>query len=139
MNQDYSQYIARAVQTASPGQLIVMLYDGFLRFTAQAAEAMGRGDYGAAGTRLTRAADIVTELRLSLDMEKGGDISTNLSSIYVYVAECLMRARVQKDPGLIEEARRHMTELRAAWAQIATQRKPQVDRSAPPVGLNVAG
>jgi flagellar protein FliS len=139
VNQDYSQYMARAVQTASPGQLVVMLYDGFLRFCAQAEEALAQGDVNTAGNRLTRAADIVNELRISLDVERGGEIAVNLSSIYVYVAECLMHARVRRDPERIREARRHMAELRAAWAQIAQQRKPEVARTAPAMGLNLVG
>ncbi len=57
------EYRRNAVLGATPGQLVVMLYDGFLRFCAQGRLAFGQGDVGASGTRFTRAQDIVTELR----------------------------------------------------------------------------
>ena len=65
------QYTAHTAQTATPGQLVVMLYDGFLRFCAQGRAAFEAGDVGTSGNRFTRAQDIVTELRVTLDMTQG--------------------------------------------------------------------
>ncbi len=131
------QYTNHAAQTATPGRLVVMLFDGFLRFAAQASAAYERGDVGEGGLRLTRAQDIVTELRVSLDMTQG-EIAANLAGIYDYVGERLTAARMGPDTSAIAEAIAHMRELREAWAAIAaTPRPAPVGR--PVVGVNLAG
>jgi flagellar protein FliS len=132
------QYTNHTAQTATPGQLVVMLYDGFLRFSAQARAAFERGDVGEAGMRLTRAQAIVTELRVTLDMTQG-PIAQNLASIYEYVGERLTAARLSQDASAIDEAMRHMSELRSAWVQIAATARPASDRRGPVVGVNLAG
>lgn len=132
------QYTTHTAQTATPGQLVVMLYDGFLRFAGQGKAAMERGDLGEAGQRLTRAQDIVTELRVSLDMTQG-EISRNLASLYDYVGERLTGARLSREPEQISEAMRCMGELRTAWAQIAGTPKPTRGAGRPAVGVNLAG
>lgn len=132
------QYTNHSAQTASPGQLVVMLYDGFLRFAAQAKAAYGRGDAGEGGTRLTRAQDIVTELRVTLDMTRG-ELPARLASIYDYVGERLTAARLGRDAAEIDEAVRHMSELRASWAAIAAVPRPASSDRGPAVGVNLAG
>jgi flagellar protein FliS len=132
------QYTQHTAHTASPGQLVVMLYDGFLRFAAQAKAAYARGDLGEGGGRLTRAQDIVTELRVTLDMTQG-EISRNLAGIYDYVGERLTAARLSVDVDAIDEAVRHMQDLRGAWAQIAAAPRPRSAGSRPAVGVDLAG
>jgi flagellar protein FliS len=136
--QGLEQYQSRAIQTASPGQLVVMLYDGFLRFAAQAQDALARGDIASAASRLTRAQDIVDELRLTLDLNQG-EIAGNLAALYAYVTERLTGARLAKDPGQVAEARRVMGELRSAWAQIAHVPRPASSRTPLRAGVNLAG
>ena len=135
--QGLEQYQSRAIQTASPGQLVVMLYDGFLRFAAQAQDALARGDLASAASRLTRAQDIVDELRVSLDMGQG-EIAGSLASLYRYVTERLTDARLAKDPDQVAEARALMAELRSAWAQIAHVPRPE-SRAALRAGVDLAG
>ncbi len=132
------QYTTHSAQTATPGQLVVMLYDGFLRFCAQGRLAFGQGDVGASGTRFTRAQDIVTELRVTLDMTQG-EIAQNLASLYEYVGERLTAARLNKDMAEIDEAVRVMADLRSAWVQIAGTQRPATERRGPVVGVNLAG
>lgn len=132
------QYTTHTAQTATPGQLVVMLYDGFLRFSAQARAALERGDVGEAGMRLTRAQAIVTELRVTLDMTQG-PIAQNLAAIYDYVGERLTVGRLSQDVSQIDEAVRHMAELRTAWAQIAGTARPVAERRGPVLGVNLAG
>jgi len=132
------QYTAHTAQTATPGQLVVMLYDGFLRFCAQGRAAFEAGDVGTSGNRFTRAQDIVTELRVTLDMTQGG-IAMNLASLYEYVGERLTAARLTKDMAEVDEAVRVMSDLRAAWVQIAGTARPTTERRGPVVGVNLAG
>lgn len=131
------QYTNHAAQTATPGRLVVMLYDGFLRFAAQAKAAYERGDVGEGGLRLTRAQDIVTELRVSLDMTRG-EIPQNLASIYEYVGERLTAVRKDGDVSAIDEAVAHMKDLREAWVAIAATPRPATE-GRPVVGVNLAG
>lgn len=133
------QYTNHSAQTATPGQLVVMLYDGFARFAGQGRAAMERGDVGEAAQKLNRAQDIVTELRVSLDMTQG-QVSQNLASIYEYVGDRLTAARLTRDGEEITEAMRCMGDLRSAWAQIAgTPRPARAENSRPSVGVDLAG
>lgn len=138
MLKDSSQYTARAIQTASPGQLVVMLYDGLLRFLNQSKAAMERRDLGEAGLKMSRAQAIVTELRCSLDLTRG-PIAENLARIYDWTADEMMGARLENDPKRIARLVSMLGELRDAWAQIASTEKPQVETSRPVVGVNLAG
>lgn len=138
MLSELTQYTSHSARTASPGRLVVMLYDGFLRFAAQARLATERGDAAEAGTKLTRAQDIVTELRVTLDMTQG-EIAHNLARIYDYVLERLTHARLRRDGAAIEEAIAHMADLREAWVAIAATPRPTVAGARPAVGVDLAG
>jgi flagellar protein FliS len=138
LSQALQQYTTRSTQTASPGQLVVMLYDGFLRFTAQARDAMERRDPGEAGLKLSRAQAILSELRGSLDMSQG-PVAQNLASIYAWVLERMTAARLEQRVEELDEARRPMTELRSAWAQIAREARPEPPAGRPLVGVNLVG
>lgn len=138
MHQDHSQYTTRAIQTASPGQLVVMLYDGMIRFMGQSKAAMERGAMGEAGLKMSRAQAIVTELRCTLDMTQG-DISSNLAAIYDWVSEEMTGARLESDPARVGRLVDMIADLREAWAQIASTPKPVVEQHRPVVGVNLAG
>jgi flagellar protein FliS len=112
-------YKQQSILTATPGQLVVMLYDGCLRFLHQAAYAMREGKVGEAGGRLTRAEAIIDELLATLDMEQGGVVASRLQGIYVFCNKHLTEARLARDPEMIEKVGELLTELRDAWAQVA--------------------
>jgi flagellar protein FliS len=112
-------YKQQSILTATPGQLVVMLYDGCLRFLHQAAYAMREGKVGESNTRLQRAEAIIDELRTTLDMEKGGVVASRLQGIYVFSSRHLIEARIARDPAMIDKVSELLSELRDAWAQIA--------------------
>jgi flagellar protein FliS len=112
-------YRQQSILTATPGQLVVMLYDGCLRFLHQGAHAMREGNIGEAGARLTRAEAIVEELLSTLDLEEGGVIASRLQGIYVFCMRHLMQARVERDPEMIEKVGELLSELRDSWSQVA--------------------
>jgi flagellar secretion chaperone FliS len=112
-------YRQQSILTATPGQLVVMLYDGCLRFLHQAAYAMREGKVGEADARLTRAEAIIDELLDTLDLEKGGVIASRLQGIYVFCNRQLIEARSARDPEMIEKVGELLGELRDAWAQVA--------------------
>lgn len=113
-----SAYRASAVLTASPGELIVMLYDGVRRFLYQAAVAMGDGDIPATHAKLTRAEEILRHLRGTLDLSQG-EVAQRLESIYTFSLAHLVQARMDQDPAKLEQVSGMLGQLRESWAAIA--------------------
>ena len=113
-------YRASAVLTASPGQLVVMLYDGARRFLHQASVAMGERDVPVAHNKLTRAEEIIRHLRNTLDMDQG-ELPARLQSIYTFSLSHLRQARLDQDPAKILEIDEMLGKLRESWAAIADQ------------------
>lgn len=112
-------YRQQSILTATPGQLVVMLYDGCLRFLHQSAHAMRDGNIAEAGTRLARAEAIIDELLSTLDVEDGGVIASRLQGIYVFCLRHLMQARIDRDAEMIEKVGELLSELRDSWSQVA--------------------
>ena len=111
-------YRESAVLTASPEQLVVMLYDGAGRFLRQAEAALSEGAVEHAHDRLNRGEAIIDELLATLDMDQG-KIAERMQAIYVYCKRCLMEARRERDATKVRLVVRLMSELREAWAQVA--------------------
>lgn len=112
-------YRENAVMTASPAQLVVMLYDGAARFLKQAEVIATEGAWADAGERLNRADLIIDELLMTLDAERGGDIATQLQAIYVFCKRLLIDARLEQDVERIRRAAQLLAELRESWAELA--------------------
>ena len=111
-------YRESAVLTATPEQLVVMLYDGANRFLTQSAIAMRDGRAGLAGEKLRRAEAIIDELLATLDMSVG-DVAERLQALYLFFKEHLMTARLKQDASKVDEVARRMRELRSSWAAVA--------------------
>jgi flagellar protein FliS len=112
-------YRQQSILTATPGQLVVMLYDGCLRFLHQAAYAMREGEPAESDRRLARAEAIIAELLSTLDLEQGGVTASRLQGVYVFCLRHLLDARAEQDPEMIEKVAELLVELRDAWAQVA--------------------
>lgn len=109
-------YQDHATQTASPAQLVLMLYDGVLSRIDRATEALDEPrDLTAAHEQITKAQRIVEELSVTLDRDAGGEVAANLASIYAFVTQQLVDANVHKHPGPLAEVTRLITPLRDAW------------------------
>ena len=123
-------YKQAAVNTEDQGTLILMLYDGAIRFCKTAIMKHSKGDIEAVHHNLVKAKDIVAELLASLDAEKAGEIGQNLNNLYVYLFNKLIDANVQKDMTIVEEVAELLTEMREGWRTIATPvtNKPKVDQ-----------
>jgi flagellar protein FliS len=111
-------YRESAVLTATPEQLVVMLYDGANRFLTQSAIAMRDSRPALAGEKLRRAEAIIDELLATLDMSVG-QIAEQLQALYLFFKEHLSAARLEQSAAKVEEVARLMRELRSAWAGIA--------------------
>jgi flagellar protein FliS len=111
-------YRESAVLTATPEQLVVMLYDGANRFLTQSSVAMRDGRAGLAGEKLRRAEAIIDELLATLDLSVG-EVAERLQALYLFFKEHLSAARLGQDAGKVDEVARLMRDLRGAWAGIA--------------------
>lgn len=111
-------YKESAILTASPEQLVVMLYDGAVRFLRQAEAALREQAWLQAGERIGRGEAIIDELLATLNMD-AGELSERLQGIYMFCKRCLIEARLQRDPQQVGHVIRLLGELREAWAQVA--------------------
>lgn len=133
-----SAYKETSIRTASGGKIVVMLYDEAIKQLDHAVDLMESQtrQLDLVNNAILKAQDVLTELMVSLDFEQGGDIAANLFRLYRYFNEQLIEANVQKQPEPVRVVRRHLSEIRSAWAQILT--KAQVEGSASR-GVNIAG
>jgi flagellar protein FliS len=111
-------YRQQAILTAPPGRLVVMLYDGCLRFLFQSAHAMREGDRQTSLQRMRRAEAIIDELTITLDHDRGGVIASRLHGIYAFARRQLLEAWRESDADKIDEVSGLLSELRDAWAEI---------------------
>jgi flagellar protein FliS len=114
----FHTYQETAITTQNRGRLIVMLYDGAIKFLRQAIVDMGRNDFAAKGQHIVRAQDILFELNTILDMEKGGQIAENLRSLYNFMQRHLSEANMRKDPQMIQEVIEMLEELNKSWRAV---------------------
>jgi flagellar secretion chaperone FliS len=113
-------YRQGAVQSASRGQLVVMLYDGARRFLRQAAVAMRNGEVERGHNTLRRAELIIGHLDATLDFEQGL-LAERLHAIYMFSLGHLSSSRYTQDAGRLDEVNEMLGELREAWGQIADE------------------
>ncbi len=100
--------------------MIIMLYDEALKHLDIGKEILSAesGDLESAHKAIVKAQDIITELMVSLDFDKGGDIAKTLFNLYMFFNKQLMEANVKKDPSVLTSIRGLLSELRSAWAEI---------------------
>ncbi len=122
MTQGYRQYSKvyqkAAVSTVDQRKLIVLLYDGAIKFLSIAVNKLEAGDSYEAHTNLVRGKTIVAELLASLNMEKGGEIASNLQRLYAYMFNELIDANLQNDPLRVTHVIELLKQLRDAWKDL---------------------
>ena len=122
----YAAYQKTNVNTASQGRLVVLLYEGAVKHLKAAInlfdenEKIKPGNIEQFGIHLQKTQAIITELQVSLDMDKGGDIARNLMSLYVYFNEELMDATISHNKSKIAFVLNKIDELADAWRKIAS-------------------
>lgn len=128
------------IKTATPGKLIIMLYDGAIKHLNLAVEQIAKkhAGYEKASNSIMKVQDIITELMVSLDFEKGEQIAKNLFSLYVYINKRLVEANIEKDVKTLNEIKKHLSDLRTAWAEAAQKTQTDTGKSASP-NINIAG
>jgi flagellar protein FliS len=132
----YGQYRQVQVSTASPGKLILLLYQGAIRAMKQAVDLIDKKDYEGKGNALIKAQDIIMELNLALDMNVGGEISRSLRQLYLYIYKRLVNANLDLNKDYILESIKIMTGLLDAW-ESAVQETEGNSQNAVRTGLSI--
>lgn len=116
MANPYQAYRQNAVNTATPGELTLMLYDGCLKFIRLAREAINNNDIQAKNTNIQKAQNIITELMVTLDMKY--EISKQMMPLYDFVRRKLIEANVKNSLQSLEEAETIVREFRDTWKEV---------------------
>ena len=116
----WNSYRQVATQTAPPGQLVLMLYEGALNFLNRSLTGFDKEDPAECNetinNNIIRTQQILAELNGSLNLEQGGELAVHLRRIYLYLDWRLNESNITKEPQGIHEAIRRLTILRDAWA-----------------------
>lgn len=116
---EYSRVgVHSGIASATPHRLIQMLMEGALEKIAAAKGAMGRGDIPTKGAQISWAISIIDGLRMSLDMEAGGEIADNLNRLYDYMGRRLLEANLKNNAGYLDEVAGLLKEIKSAWDAI---------------------
>ncbi|HXT71058.1 MAG TPA: flagellar export chaperone FliS [Vicinamibacterales bacterium] len=118
-NRSVQSYKQTQTNSSSPLELVVLLYDGAIKFMGEARSAAERRDIRARRQSLDRALAIVAELQGTLNLDGGGDLAKELDRLYNYITDCLMRGAMNNDARAIGEAQRLFENLREGWRGIA--------------------
>jgi flagellar protein FliS len=123
LNNPYQQYQQNTVNTATPGELTLMLYNGGLKFLKQAKIAIAEKNIKEANNKICRVQDIITELMSSLNMEI--EISKSLYALYDFMNDRLIQANIKKDVKLLEEVEGLLEEMRDTWKEVIKLNRQQ--------------
>lgn len=138
MQSRLNAYKETHIKTASQGKIIIMLYDEAIRELNKAVSLIEEKtkEFDKVNNSILRAQDMVTELMVSLDFDKGGDIAQGLFSLYMFFNRQMMEANMSKDPEPLKVVRNQLSELREAWDQIINKSGNGKQASG---GVNIAG
>lgn len=114
----YDVYRQRAVETASPAKLLIMLFDGAIRFLQQGRTALGEGDFEKANNQLLKVQDILSELMVSLDLSQG-EIAENLYKLYDFYLHEVIKANIEKNEVYLVPVEDFLRVYRDMWTEAA--------------------
>lgn len=117
----YEQYQRNTIMLASPQQLLIMLYDGAIKFIKLARKAIEEKDFGQANYNLVKAQDIISELNINLNMDI--EISKNLRSLYNFINDKLIQANIKKSVEILDEIEPMIEDLRNTWYEASKKLK----------------
>lgn len=116
INNPYAAYQNNSVNTSTPGELTLMLYNGCLKFIQQAKYALDSGNIPEMNVSAQKAQTIISELMLTLDTSY--PVSQNMLILYEFANSRLIDGNIKKDSAMFEEASDIITEFRDTWKQV---------------------
>ena len=120
-NYGLNKYKQTSVTTASRGQVLLMLYEGCIKFCKQAIEATKRKDLAEKGKYILKVQDIINELSVTLDHNVGGNVSRELERLYNYMIEQLTQGNIKNDPKPLETVLKLLETLYSGWVDAVGQ------------------
>jgi len=123
VNNPYKAYRDNAVNTASGGELTLMLYNGCIKFIKQAIKEMEAKNFEAKNTNIQKAQNIIQELMITLDQKV--EISKQILPLYEYMQFQLKEANIKNDPALLEEVLGFTVEFRDTWKKVILKSRQQ--------------
>lgn len=123
MKNAYQKYKTTSVQSASREKIMLMLYEGAIRFTKLAIQAAEEKKIADRGTNIGRAYDIVLELNNTLDHKIGGEISKNLEQLYMFITDMYQQGNITGDPKYLRDALKILETLYDGWNKAIEQLK----------------
>ncbi len=118
MSNPYAQYRQTTIETATPTRLVVMLYDGVIRFLSSALPEMHARRYDAQTRLIGRAQAIIAHLRDTLDFAQGGAVAHDLDTCYIALYDALTDANIHDKPEKVQQAIDALREMREAWIEV---------------------
>ena len=117
------EYRNNEIATSSQGKLIVMMYEGAVKFVNLAIEGVDRKDLAKKGRYINKAHDIINELSLALNLKKGGEVAQKLEALYQFILHQLTLANIKSDRKALESILNILTPLLEAWTELFTKTK----------------
>jgi flagellar protein FliS len=115
MNQGANAYKKAAVTTATPGQVLIMLYEAAIRYVKKAADCIDKKDNAGKGVAIGKVHDIINELNTSLNFEVGGDIARNLERLYNFMVDQLVQANAKNSKENLMNVQKNLETLLEGW------------------------
>lgn len=125
MKNAFQKYKTTSVQSASREKLLLMMYEGAIRFVKQAITAIEQKQIAEKGIAIGRAYDVIMELNNTLDHKVGGDISKNLEQLYMFMTEQLTQANIHNSIENLQNVVRILETLYDGWKAAVEQLKKQ--------------
>ena len=126
MNMHSNDYLKNQIATASKEQLLIMFYDGAIRFTAQARHAVSNNDITGRTYGINKASAIISELAATLDHKIGKKIAEDLDALYAYMLNELNMANIKNDGNRLEIVENLLSDLRTTWIEAIQIQKQEV-------------
>lgn len=131
-------YLNTQVTTTKPGDVVVLLYEGAIKFLQQSKVKMAEKDVEKKGILISKAIDIISELDASLNVQKGGELSENLHKLYFYCQTRLLQANLNIDPKLLDEVITILSGLKSAFEEINQAHPPRMNMDNGPTSRYVS-
>ncbi|MFN3453330.1 MAG: flagellar export chaperone FliS [Pseudobdellovibrio sp.] len=127
MANPYQKYKQTAITSASREQILLMLYEGAIKFTKLAIQAAEQNKVADRGQNILRAYDIILELQVSLDHKVGGDLAKQLDQLYAFVLDQYTKANVSGDVSALKSSLKIIENLYEGWKQAVEKYRKEID------------
>lgn len=124
MSNPYHQYQRTAVTTASREQILLLLYEGAIRFVKQAIVAMEEKRIAEKGRTISRATAIISELMATLNFKVGGELATDLENLYIFMIDKLIEGNIDNRVECLRQVEGLLATLYSAWKDIIENPRP---------------